>query len=390
MFGPVAAPRSSLSILHIRSFVSRHKSQLFIKIHAQGRTLPVKTLNGIRKREKNNLKKRLPLRNMAVTQKAPFDQLPVSMPLPKPQEKWKENLNIHMICKDCKEIPPNLIESFSSGDTVCGSCGLVLGERIIDTRSEWRTFSNDDQAGDDPSRVGDGGNPLLNGSQLQTTISFGDGSPKTRELARAQSKATHDKANKNLLSAYKEIGAHCEAISATKNVADLAKILFKNVSDAGAFKGKSTEAIIAGCIFIACRQCNAARTFKEVFSLTKVPKAEIGRVFKALEKFFASQNKAKTDAIVDAGGKSSLTSFCVLCEALTLSSKVWRLWMATTPKLPQLVQKTSVSATVVSFSSKLASRCLLKSLQQKPRILVLLLVVRRFLLRLPVFTWLHT
>lgn len=240
-----------------------------------------------------------------------------AMPPPNAPEKWKANLNVVLICRDCKETPPNLVDNHSSGDTICGSCGLVLGERIIDTRSEWRTFSNDDQAGDDPSRVGDGGNPLLNGSQLSTTISFGDGGVRNRDLARAQSKATHDKANKNLLSAYKEISAHCEAITATKNVADLAKYLFKTISDAGAFKGKSTDALIAGCIFIACRQCKAPRTFKEVFALTKVPKAEIGRVFKGLEKFFASQNKAKTDAIVDAGGKSSLTSLYILCGALT-------------------------------------------------------------------------
>ena len=63
----------------------------------------------------------------------------------------------------------------SPTDMVCGSCGLVLGDRIIDTRSEWRTFFNDDQGNDDPSRVGDSANPLLNGPQLETGISYGDG-----------------------------------------------------------------------------------------------------------------------------------------------------------------------------------------------------------------------
>jgi transcription initiation factor TFIIB len=51
-------------------------------------------------------------------------------------------------------------QEFSAGDIICGSCGLVLQSHIVDTRSEWRTFSNDDQGGDDPSRVGDAGNPL--------------------------------------------------------------------------------------------------------------------------------------------------------------------------------------------------------------------------------------
>ncbi|MCJ1394665.1 transcription initiation factor IIB [Xylographa bjoerkii] len=218
------------------------------------------------------------------------------------EEPWRENLNLQMICKECKEIPPNIAEEFSSGDMVCDTCGLVLGDRIVDTRSEWRTFSNDDQNNDDPSRVGDGANPLLNGSQLQTTIAFGDGGAKARELHRAQNKVTHDKGTKTLLAAYKEIGALCDAWHIPKNVSDTAKHLFKMVNDAGAFRGKSQDVVIAGCIFIACRQCHVPRTFREIFALTKVSKKEIGRIFKSLEKFFAAQNQAKADTVLQAGG----------------------------------------------------------------------------------------
>lgn len=50
-------------------------------------------------------------------------------------------------------------------------------------------------------------------------------------------------------------------------------------------KGKPQDAVIAGAIFIACRQNNVPRTFREVYNLTKVSKKEIGRVFKALEKW---------------------------------------------------------------------------------------------------------
>lgn len=203
---------------------------------------------------------------------------------------WSENLNLTMICKDCREDPPNLIEEFSSGDMVCASCGLVLGDRIVDTRSEWRTFSNDDAGNDDPSRVGDGPNALLNGSQLQTAIAFQDGSARARDLMRAQNKSTNDKTTKGLMAAYKEIGAHCDAVQIPKQVSDTAKHLYKMVDDAKAFKGKSTEAIIAGCIFIACRQCKLPRTFREIYALTKVSKKDIGRTFKALEKFLAGKN----------------------------------------------------------------------------------------------------
>jgi transcription initiation factor TFIIB len=227
----------------------------------------------------------------------------LSAPAPRGNVPYDHNLNVTLLCKECKEYPPNLVEEFSSGDLVCGSCGIVVGDRIVDTRSEWRTFSNDDQGGDDPSRVGDGANPLLNGSQLETTIG-GTGDARSRELARAQNKVTHDKSTKTLLAAYKEIGAFCDSINIQKVVSDAAKQLFKLVDDSKAFKGKSQEAIIAGCILIACRQCGVHRTFREIYALTKVPKKEIGRVFKQLEKFFAEQHHQRMEEI-SAQGKSA-------------------------------------------------------------------------------------
>jgi transcription initiation factor TFIIB len=40
------------------------------------------------------------------------------------------------MCKDCQIFPANVIEEYSSGDLVCTDCGLIVGDRIVDTRSE--------------------------------------------------------------------------------------------------------------------------------------------------------------------------------------------------------------------------------------------------------------
>jgi len=74
------------------------------------------------------------------------------------------------------------------------------------------------------------------------------------------------------------------------------------VDDAKFFKGKSIEAVMAGCIFIACRQCRTPRTFSEVFGLTQVPKKEIGRIYKQLEKFLTKFHDDKVADIVAEGG----------------------------------------------------------------------------------------
>ncbi|TDZ71947.1 Transcription initiation factor IIB [Colletotrichum trifolii] len=220
-------------------------------------------------------------------------------------EGFRDDLNMVVMCPDCKEYPPNLVEEFSSGDMVCGSCGLVVGERIIDTRSEWRTFANDDQGNDDPSRVGDSVNPLLNGSQLETSIAFGDGRD-AKQLARLQNKSQNDKASKSLMQAYKEIGAFCDSINLGKNVSDAAKHIFKLTYDHNFMKGKPQEAVIAGCIFIACRQTGVGRTFREIFQVTHVSKKEIGRVFKQLESFL---QKIKEENPRGAGSLSNLDGY---------------------------------------------------------------------------------
>jgi len=253
---------------------------------------------------------------------------PGALPEIEPQStgpvEWQENLNIHLLCRECLEDPPNLYEDQHSGDTVCASCGLVLGQRGIDTRAEWRTFANDDQGNDDPSRVGDGPNLLLGGNQLQTNIAFGDGSLRSKELHRAQGKVTADKNNKSLLQAFKQIGALCDAFSLSAIVSDGAKHIYKDAEESKVFKGKSLDALIAGCIFIACRRNNVPRTFHEIHELTKVPKKEIGRLFKLLEKFLINQDRMRGKTTMIANGKLYTVSLLldILLTAIFLSGVV--------------------------------------------------------------------
>lgn len=277
---------------------------------------------------------------------------------------WKENLSARLMCPECKENPPNL-RSPDSHETICGSCGLVLADREIDPHSEWRTFSNDDQNNDDPSRVGDAANPLLNGNQLETSISFGTGGARSRELHRAQSKMSSEKTNKALLAAYKEIGSLCDGFNIQKNVADTAKYLFKVVDDAKAFKGKSQDVIIAGCIFIACRQCKVPRTFTEIFAVTRVSKKEIGRIYKALEKFFTAQNLERINSVVSSGGKSFSGLSC-LDTILTVCASLLKEFLTPTmhtlpPPLPNQVTCATVFAicSICHFRSPTCHPCLL-------------------------------
>ncbi|ORZ15294.1 cyclin-like protein [Absidia repens] len=231
----------------------------------------------------------------------------IPFPLREPQQNdtpqaFQPNLNVALICPDCRVTPPQIVEEFASGDLVCGDCGLVLGDRIIDTRSEWRTFANDE--GDDPSRVGAAANPLLDGNQLDTVISRRDGGTgAAKDLNKVHGRASGMKGERNLVQSYKDIGAMCDSISLSKIVSDTAKQLYKRVEDEKLLRGKSSDAIIAACIFIACRQEKVGRTFREICALTRVPKKEIGRCYKSL------QSKLQTNTSI-MNSEDLMSRFC--------------------------------------------------------------------------------
>ncbi|KAG7451745.1 TFIIB-domain-containing protein [Guyanagaster necrorhizus] len=204
-----------------------------------------------------------------------------------PPPTFLPDLAVRLICPECKDPHPQIAEEFSSGDLVCRTCGLVLGDRIVDTRSEWRTFANDERD-DDPSRVGAASDPLMEGmEQLDTAISFRDGrNGLSRELRRAQSRGQGSRQEQNLMVAFRDISSWCDQISLPKVVSDTAKQIFKHAEQGQILRGKPTDAIIAACIFIACRQAHVPRTFREMCDLTRVSKKVLGQCYKSLEHSF--------------------------------------------------------------------------------------------------------
>lgn len=149
-----------------------------------------------------------------------------------------------------------------------------------------QTFANDE--GDDPSRVGAASDPLMEGmEQLDTVISFRDGGTGiARELQRAASRSQNSRSERNLLTAFREISSWCDRFSLPKTISDIAKQLYKRSEEEKLLRGKSMEAVIAACIFIACRQAHVPRTFREICSLMDVSKKTLGQCYKALEQAF--------------------------------------------------------------------------------------------------------
>ncbi|PWN19002.1 cyclin-like protein [Microstroma glucosiphilum] len=220
---------------------------------------------------------------------------------------FTEARDIRLICPECREDPPDLVEAYSSGDLVCGSCGMVVGDRIVDTRSEWRTFANED--GDDPSRVGQATNPILDGltESLETRISSSDGgSGLSFALQRATNRTATSNANRHILEGFDAIQNKVERMSLPRSAAEAAKQLFRRVQDEKIMRGRKTEAIIAAVLFVACKQSGTPRTFPEIMSsVSGVTKRQVVDCFKEIQATF---ELGQSDARPEGGAGLNITS----------------------------------------------------------------------------------
>lgn len=226
--------------------------------------------------------------------------------------------SVKYFCTDCQISDPDVVEDFSAGDVICRGCGLVLGERLVDEHSEWRTFSNSDNQGADPNRVGAASNPLLHDAGLSTMITRGEGGGSSaNNLSRIQNKVSLNAADRTLTSSFKEIARMAERISLPQSIIDRASELFKHIDDIKTLRGRSTDGVIAASLYIACRLESVPRTFKEICALTQVSKKEISRCYKFMVKHL------KDKKFVENLETITTTDFMSrFCNQLDLSSDV--------------------------------------------------------------------
>lgn len=175
-----------------------------------------------------------------------------------------------------------LIEDYRAGDQICPECGLVVGDRVIDVGTEWRTFSNE-KANSDPCRVGAAENPLLNGSDLTTVIGPAVGGSSSGANGYQNRRSTNS-SDRVLIKAFREINNMADRINLPKTIVDHANIIFKQLHEGKNLRGRSNDASAAACVYVACRKEGVPRTFKEICAVSKTSKKEIGRSFKLVLK----------------------------------------------------------------------------------------------------------
>jgi transcription initiation factor TFIIB len=193
-------------------------------------------------------------------------------------------------CPEC--LSKNLVHDYDSGETICGDCGLVLYNQMLDKGPEWRAFTLQEKAS--RSRVGAPTSYSIHDKGLSTTISqidrdaFGRKLPiSTRlqmwRLRKWQIRSrVHSSIDRNLAQAMGELDRLSGAVYIPPQIKEKAALIYRKALDKGLVRGRSINSIIAAAIYASCRESGTPRSLREIAEASLVDKKDVARCYRLL------------------------------------------------------------------------------------------------------------
>jgi transcription initiation factor TFIIB len=185
-------------------------------------------------------------------------------------------------CPECGS--SNLIYDEGRSELICGDCGLLVEEKMVDTSHELRSF-------DKSEKKSRGGAPMsMQKFDKGLTTNVGeisdiyrlDSTKQTRKYLRLKKwqERVSTSIERNLRLAMAELRRVSSFLELPEVVREEAARVYNFVLQRGLVRGRSMESVIAACIYAACRSYNIPRTLDEISISSEIERKEIGRTYR--------------------------------------------------------------------------------------------------------------
>jgi transcription initiation factor TFIIB len=193
-------------------------------------------------------------------------------------------------CPECSG--KNLIHDGEVGETICGDCGLVIYEQMMDKGPEWRAFTQQEKAS--RSRVGSPTSYSIHDKGLSTTISqvdrdaFGRKLPQSTRLQMWRLRKwqirsrVHSSVDRNLSQAMSELERLSSKISISPSIKEKSALIYRKALEKGLVRGRSINAIASAALYAACRESKTPRTLREIAEASLVDRKDVARCYRLL------------------------------------------------------------------------------------------------------------
>jgi transcription initiation factor TFIIB len=179
-----------------------------------------------------------------------------------------------------------------SGEIICRNCGIVMVDKIQESRPEWRAFTSDD--GSDRSRTGTPSSLARHDMGLSTVIGRADKDASgnridvsmrsTMDRLRAWDFRTqaHTPTDRNLRQAFSELERLKDKLGLSDVIIEKTAYIYRKAQERGLVRGRTISSVLAAAIYIACREIGTSRTLKDIAFISNIKRKDIARTYRLL------------------------------------------------------------------------------------------------------------
>lgn len=195
-------------------------------------------------------------------------------------------------CKQVRCIKGPLITDEQKGETVCGSCGQVLIERMVDSDSpEYRMNTQEQYL--DRSRTGAPTSLAVHDQGLATSIDAANKDASGNSLSGYMKEAfgrlrTWDSrsksigADRNFKQAFVLLGTMKAKLIIPDSVVEETAYIYRKAVAKRMTRGRSITSLILASLYAACRATNTPRTLHDIACAANIRKGELSLAYRKL------------------------------------------------------------------------------------------------------------
>ena len=183
-----------------------------------------------------------------------------------------------------------IIRDLDIGEDICGECGLVLSNEIIDNGPEWRAFNfHEDHL---RSRASGVNSPLIEKSSPTKFLGMRDGVGKlldAKTLAHMNRLKVYDSRSKRDDTQARNLNiamAELERLSFRLHLPDIVKSqaaqIYRKALEDDLIRGRSIDSFVAASIYAACRLQKVPRSLKMISGESNRDHLDVARTYRLL------------------------------------------------------------------------------------------------------------
>lgn len=200
-------------------------------------------------------------------------------------------MRIATLCSSCSK--GRLISDPESGEIICGYCGLVLSDKALEIRPEWRDFGAETI---DRIRVGAPTSLAKHDMGLATVIGRANRDASGANIDTAMRHTidrlrTWDRrimvrpsAEKSFLQAFYELYKLKDKLGLSDAVVEKTAYIYRKAQEKGLVRGRLISSVLGACTYLSCRELGLPMTLKDIASAGDLDERILSRNYRIIVK----------------------------------------------------------------------------------------------------------